>query len=90
VAYGKGKPALHELAAEYAFGIATNHPFADGNKRTALVAAFTFLELNGFEVVADEADAVVTFLALAAGKLTLAEMAAWLKANSKKPRARRK
>jgi death on curing protein len=85
-----GKPSLHELAAEYAFGIARNHPFADGNKRTALVAAFTFLELNGFEVVADEADAVVTFLALAAGKLKPAEMAAWLKVNSKKPRAQRK
>ena len=50
-----GKPTVHELAAAYAFGIARNHPFVDGNKRTALVSAFTFLELNGHEVMADEA-----------------------------------
>jgi death on curing protein len=87
----QGKPTVHELAAEYAFGIARNHPFADGNKRTALVACFVFLELNGVVVNAREEDAVVTFLELAAGKLTASALAAWLKENSTGPkRTRRK
>jgi len=85
-----GKPTAHELAAAYAFGIARNHPFVDGNKRTALVSAFTFLELNGHEVVADEAEAVVTFLAFAGGKLSQEVLAQWLEANSRRSKGRRK
>jgi death on curing protein len=84
-----GKPSVHDLAAAYAFGIARNHPFADGNKRTALVACFTFLELNGWDVTAEEADAVVTFLALASGKLTQEELAAWLGTNSSRQKKAR-
>lgn len=72
------KPSVYRLAASYAFGIARNHPFVDGNKRTALVAAFTFLELNGAQVEATEAEAVLTFLDLAAGKLPEKDLAAWL------------
>jgi death-on-curing protein len=80
VAYGK--PSVFELAAAYAFGIARNHPFVDGNKRTAFVSSVVFLEINGFSFGASEEDAVVTFLALAAGELTEARLAKWFAANS--------
>lgn len=79
------KPTVFELAAAYAFGIARNHPFLDGNKRTALVCAFTFLELNGWEVRAPEADAVIAFLALADGSMSEKDMAAWLKRHGRRP-----
>ncbi len=85
-----GKPSIHQLAAAYAFGIARNHPFVDGNKRTALVSAFVFLELNGHDVTADEADAVVTFLALAEGKLGQEALASWLETHSRPRKGRRK
>jgi death-on-curing protein len=77
-----GDPTVFELAASYAFGIARNHPFVDGNKRTALVSSFAFLELNGYEVGASEADAVLTFVDLAAGKLSEKAIAQWLEAHS--------
>jgi len=81
-----GKASVFELAAACAYGIARNHPFIDGNKRTALVCCFTFLELNGWEVDATEAEAVVTFLAIAEGKLSEGELADWLKHHSAKTR----
>jgi death-on-curing protein len=77
------QPTAFELAAAYAFGLARNHPFVDGNKRTALVAAFTFLELNGWEVQAEEAAAVLVFQDLAAGKLEENQLAQWLEKNSR-------
>jgi death on curing protein len=77
VAYGE--PDAAELAAAYAFGIARNHPFADGNKRTAAVVSETFLVLNGYELVASDAELVVAFLALAAGELSEEEMADWFR-----------
>lgn len=80
VAYGK--PSLFELAAAYAFGIARNHPFVDGNKRTAFVASAVFLEINGRSFRASEEDVVVTFLALAAGEMTEARLAKWFAANA--------
>ncbi len=80
VAYGK--PSVHELAAAYAFGIARNHPFVDGNKRTAFVASVVFLETNGWSFTASEEDVVVTFLALAAGGLTQDRLAKWFVANT--------
>lgn len=80
VAYGK--PSLFELAAAYAFGIARNHPFVDGNKRTAFVASVVFLEINGRSFLASEEDVVVTFLALAAGEMTEARLAKWFAANA--------
>jgi len=83
-----GKPSVFDLAASYAFGIARNHSFVDGNKRTALVSSFTFLELNGHEVTAAEADAVLTFVDLAAGKLPEKALARWLEAHC--VRAKRK
>lgn len=73
------QPDIADLAAAYAYGIARNHPFVDGNKRTALVAARTFLLLNGFQITASKEDRVRTFLALASGNLSEAELAAWFR-----------
>jgi death-on-curing protein len=69
-----------ELAAAYAFGLARNHPFADGDKRTSLVVAGAFLRLNGLRIVADPADVVTVSLRLAdsGSGLTEADLAAWL------------
>ena len=72
---------LAELAAAYAFGIARNHPFVDGNKRTALVVSLTFLLVNGFKVTAPRDDRYFIFYDLAAGKLYEDELAKWLEAN---------
>jgi death on curing protein len=69
------------LTAAYAYGMARNHPFTDGNKRTALVLSEMFLVLNGYELVADDAACVMTFLALADGSLTEAELADWFRSN---------
>jgi death-on-curing protein len=77
------KPSLFELAASYAFGIVKNHPFVDGNKRTGFVAAATFLDSNRVELTANEAEAVIKTLGLAAGEVTESDYAAWLKSNSK-------
>ena len=79
-----GKPTAFELAAAYAFGIAKNHPFVDGNKRVAFVASVTFLELNGWQFVATEEDAAIAFLGLAGGKATEQDLSGWLEARSRK------
>ena len=73
---------LHDLAAAYTFGIARNHPFVDGNKRTAFVCGALFLELNGFLVNASEADAVVIMESVAAGKVDELQLAEWFRLNS--------
>jgi death-on-curing protein len=70
-----GEPDLFDLAAAYARGITQNHPFVDGNKRTAFVVAAAFLDLNGQELRAPEAEAAVAFLRVAAGEFTEAELA---------------
>ena len=72
-------PDAAALAASYAFGIARNHPFVDGNKRTALVVSETFLIDNGFALAASDAELVVLFQALAAGELTEDELAGWFR-----------
>lgn len=74
-----GSPDAAALAAAYAYGIARNHPFIDGNKRTALVVSETFLTLNGYGLDASDAEMVVAFLALAAGELTEEELADWFR-----------
>jgi death-on-curing protein len=74
-------PALTRLAAAYAFGISKNHPFLDGNKRTAWVVCATFLEMNAREVTAAEADVVTKMLAVAAGELEEDSFTAWLNDN---------
>ncbi len=74
-----GEPDAAALAAIYAFGIARNHPFVDGNKRTAAVVSETFLSLNGHSLNATDAELVVAILALAAGELTEDELADWFR-----------
>ena len=69
------------LAAAYAFGIARNHPFTDGNKRTAWVLARLFLRLNGTAIAFEQRDAINTVLALAAGELSEDELADWFRAH---------
>ena len=76
---------LPRLAADYAFGIARNHPFRDGNKRVAFVTAVTFLGLNGLDFVAGEQDVVEKTLALAAGELDEEQLAEWIR-SSVRPR----
>ena len=73
------EPDAAALAAAYAFGIARNHPFVDGNKRTAAVVAETFLVLNGYSLEATDAELVVAVLALAAGELAQDELADWFR-----------
>lgn len=76
-----GRPDAPALAAAYAFGIVRNHPFVDGNKRTAFTTAATFLLDNGHELNASERDAALTTLQLADGTLDEEAFAAWLRAN---------
>lgn len=85
IAYGT--PDAAALAAAYAFGLARNHPLADGNKRTAYVAAELFLALNGFELTASDADSIVVFLRLAAGELDEAALADWFRRHIRAPNA---
>lgn len=73
------KPDVAALAAAYAYGIARNHPFVDGNKRAAAVVSETFLILNGYRLTATDAELVVAFLALAAGELSEDETADWFR-----------
>jgi death on curing protein len=81
-AYSQESPSLSRLAAAYAKGIVANHPFVDGNKRTAFTVSLTFLRLNGLEVTASKKDRVVTFWNLAAGSLTEDQLAAWFERNT--------
>jgi death-on-curing protein len=74
-----GDPDAAALAAAYAYGIARNHPFVDGNKRTAAVVSETFLILNHLSLDATDAELVVAFLALAAGELGEDELAGWFR-----------
>ena len=80
--FSYGEVSIGRLAASYAFGISRNHPFLDGNKRTSLVVAELFLELNGHALTASDEDCVTTFLSLAAGELTEEELANWIAAHS--------
>jgi len=75
-------PDVADLAAAYGFGIAKNHPFVDGNKRTAFVAVALFLLLNGFRLDAKGADSVLTMLAVASGEMNEAGFAAWIRTHS--------
>lgn len=75
--YGEDDPAA--LAAAYAFGVARNHPFVDGNKRTAWVLARLFLAINGHSITFAPEDAIRTVLALAAGELAEDELADWFR-----------
>jgi death-on-curing protein len=74
-----GQPDVFDCAAAYAFGLAKNHPFIDGNKRAAFLGAGMFLRLNGFRLTATQQDATLTMLALAASDITEAAYADWLR-----------
>lgn len=75
-----GSPDVFECAAAYAFGLAKNHPFVDGNKRAAFLAMGVFLRINGYRLNVSQADAVDAVLSLAAGDLSEPDFAAWLRA----------
>ena len=74
-------PSIFCLAASYSYGIARNHAFVDGNKRTALVVGLTFLKLNGWEIVAPKEDFYFKFLHLAEGSVSEAELTDWFTLN---------
>jgi death-on-curing protein len=76
-----GETDLAVIAAAYAYGLALNHPFIDGNKRTAFVALELFLAKNGHRLTASDEDAVITFLKLASGDLSEAALAEWVRAH---------
>jgi len=74
-----GETDIYQLAASYAFALTSNHPFVEGNKRTAFAAAGVFLELNGHQLRASEPDAVLAVLALSKGELDAQEFGNWLR-----------
>ena len=78
------KPDAAALAASYAVGLAKNHPFVDGNKRTAFVALELFLALNGFELNANDVDCILTTLAVASGEMDEPMLSEWIRGNMKK------
>lgn len=80
------KTDLPSLACAYAFGLARNHPYRDGNKRIAFLAMYTFLAVNGLELTATEEDVVTQFVALAAGHVTEGQLAEWIGDHVKKAR----
>ena len=81
-AYSEQSPSLAQLAASYAKGIVANHPFVDGNKRTAFTVSVTFLRLNGIELTATKEDRVLAFWSLADGSLTEEQLANWFEHNT--------
>jgi len=81
LAYEPGS-SIHELAAAYGFGISRNHCFPDGNKRLALAAIDVFLQVNGYELRVDEAEAVIAIRAVAAGELTEQALFTWIESHS--------
>lgn len=80
--YAYGETDFFALAAAYAFGLARNHPFVDGNKRTAFLTAYVFLRLNGFVLTASESAVVAVMQAVAAGDLAEKDFASWLRAHA--------
>ncbi len=80
-AYGDPPPDLAALAASLAYGLARNHPFVDGNKRTAHVCYRVFLALNDAQLVASDEEKYIAMLKLAEGSLTEAEFSTWLRAH---------
>lgn len=80
--YEYEQPDLYELAAAYAVALVRNHPFADGNKRTAFLAAYVFLNINSIIFTAPEAETTAIVIALAADELDQSQFAKWLKQHS--------
>lgn len=82
VAYGS--PDIAELAASYGYGVSRNHPFNDGNKRTAFVVVELFLMLNGYELIADDSGCVLIMLDVASGEISEEIFASWIREHIKK------
>jgi death on curing protein len=85
IAYGDD-PSLFDLSAAYCIGIAKNHPFVDGNKRTAFLTAAVFLELNGYLIAPSESEVVEKMIQVAEGKIDQESLAVWFKRNASKKR----
>jgi len=81
--YADAAAGMPRLAASYAYGIATNHPFIDGNKRTALVVSQTFLALNGYIFTGSYEDEYAVFIKIASGKWSEDQLAEWFERNTK-------
>ena len=79
-----GDPDVAACAAAYGYGLSRNHPFLDGNKRTAFVAAELFLFLNAYVLEAADADCALTMLRVAEGSISEEDFAAWIRQNSRK------
>ena len=77
-----GNPTIFSLAAAYGYGIAKNHPFIDGNKRTSYVVTRTFLRLNGYDLRASAKEKYAVWIRLADSRLSEAELAQWIEENS--------
>lgn len=80
----EGDVSLARLAAEYAFGIARNHAFVDGNKRTAFVVCLLFLRLNGKDIDATQEEKYETFMQLASGELSVTQLETWIEQRLKR------
>lgn len=81
-AHAEDQISLGQFAAAYAKGIMANHPFVDGNKRTAFLVSVTFLRINGLTLTASKEDRVLTFWSLAAGDLTEEQLDQWFEKNT--------
>lgn len=77
-----GEPDVFDLAACYGWGLAKNHPFVDGNKRTAFVLCLTFLRVHGYALTASLEDRYTTFYGVAAGTVSESDLSAWLRRNA--------
>ena len=77
-------PSLYDKAAQLCYGIANNHPFTDGNKRTALHSMYVYLIINGFDITATQQDVENIIIYVAAGNMTNTELAQWLRENTLK------
>jgi death-on-curing protein len=82
LAYSEQAPSLNQLAASYAKGIVANHPFVDGNKRTAFTVSVTFLKLNGLQLTATKEERVLTFWSFAAGEISEEQLVQWFSINT--------
>ncbi len=80
-AYGEPPPSVAAMAASYAYGIIKNHPFLDGNKRTAFVVCVLFLQLNGLKLDVSQKDKYETFISLASGSLSEKDLTIWISNN---------
>mgnify|MGYP000855590178 FL=1 len=77
-------PSIYDKAAQLCYGIANNHPFTDGNKRTALHSMYVYLIINGFDITATQQDVENMIIDVAAGNMTNVELAQWLRENAVK------